>query len=153
MRKFFILTLSLMITLSLLAECSNRSKNTMTYKSGTYEVSYDKPNKNGWLGQVKIKIGDGKIANVEFNYINAATGKLITDDETHAKLMYAATKTTPAKASKQLTDGLIKTQDITKVDTVTGATTTTWDFKTLSAVALDNAKNGTPTVKVIPYSK
>jgi major membrane immunogen (membrane-anchored lipoprotein) len=34
----------------------------------------------------------------------------------------------------------IKNQDITKVDTVTGATTTTSDFKTLSVVALDNAK-------------
>ena len=67
--------------------------------------------------------------------------------------MYATTKTTPAKASKQLTNSLIITQNITKVDTVTGATTTTLDFKILSAVALDNAKKGTPTAKVIPYSK
>ena len=67
--------------------------------------------------------------------------------------MYEATKTTPGKASKQLTDNLIKTQDITKVDTVTGATTTTWDFKALSIAALDNAKKGTPSVGVITYSK
>jgi major membrane immunogen (membrane-anchored lipoprotein) len=71
--------------------------------------------------------------------------------------MYAATKTTPAKASKQLADSLIKNQDITKVDTVTGSTTTTTttasDFKTLSEVALDNAKKGTPSVEVISYSK
>ena len=153
MRKFFILTLSLMVTLSLLAGCSNRSNSTLNYKNGTYEVSYDKPNKNGWLGQVKIKIRDGKIANIDFNYINATTGKLITDDDTHAKLMYAATNTTPAKASKQLTDSLLKNQDITKVDTVTGATATTSDFKTLSGVALNNAKKGTPTAEVILYSK
>ena len=151
MRKFFILTLSLMVTLFLLAGCSSRSSNTINYKNGTYEVSYDKPNKNGWLGQVKIKIDNGKIANIDFNYINAVTGKLITDDDTHAKLMYATTKTTPAKASKQLTNSLIITQNITKVDTVTGATTTTSDFKILSAVALDNAKKGTPTAEVISF--
>ena len=54
--------------------------------------------------------------------------------------MYAATKTTTAKAFRQLTDGLRKTQNITKVDTVTGITTATSDYKTPSAVALDNAK-------------
>ena len=120
MKKIFILTLSLMVTLSLLAGCSNKSKDTIVYKNGSYEVSFDKRDKNGWVGQVKIKIGNEKITNIDFNYINAVNGKLITDDDTHAKLMYAATKTTPAKASKQLADSLIKYQDITKVDTVTG---------------------------------
>ena len=153
MKKIFLLTLSLIVIISILAGCSTKSKDTVLYKNGTYEVSFNKPDKNGWLGQVKIKIGNEKITNIDFNYINAVTGELITDDDAHAKLMYAATKTTPAKASKQLTDSLIKTQDITKVDTVTGATTTTSDFKTLSAVALDNAKKGTPTAEVIPYSK
>jgi len=142
-----------MVILSLLAGCSTKSKDIVGYKNGTYEVSFKKPDKNGWLGHVKIKIGNEKITNIDFNYVNAVTGKLITDDEAHAKLMYAATKTTPTKASKQLTDSLIKTQDITKVDTVAGATTTTSDFKTLSTAVLDNAKKGTPAVEVIPYSK
>jgi len=153
MKKNFILTLSLMLLLSLLAGCSTKSKDRVVYKNGNYDASFDKQDKNGWVGKVKIKIVNEKIANVDFNYINAVTGELITDDDTHTKLMYTATKTTPAKASKQLTDSLIKTQDITKIDTVTGATTTTSDFKTLSAAALDNAKKGTPKIEVIPYSK
>ena len=82
---------------------------------------------------MKIKIANEKITNIDFNYINAVTGKLITEDDTHAKLMYDATKITLAKASKQLTDILIKNQNINKVDIVTGVTTTTSDFKTLPA--------------------
>ncbi|HEY8890378.1 MAG TPA: hypothetical protein VIM70_09000 [Clostridium sp.] len=153
MKKIIILTLSLMVTLSLLVGCSTKSKSAVVYKNGTYEVSFNKQDKNGWIGKVKINIVNTKIANVDFNYISAVTKELITDDDTHAKLMYAVTKTTPAKTSKQLTDNLIKTQDITKVDTVTGATTTTLDFKTLSEAALENAKKGSPVVEVIPYSK
>ena len=153
MKKFCILTLSLVLTLSLLAGCSTKSKDAVVYKNGTYEVSFDKPDKNGWIAQVKIKMVNEKIANIDFNYINAETGKLITDDDTHAKLMYEATKTTPVKASIQLTDNLIKTQDLTKVDTVTGATTTTSDFKILSAAALGNARKGTPSVDVIANKK
>jgi len=153
MKKIFIVTLSLMVTLSLLVGCSTKLKNRVVYKNGTYEVSFDNQDKNGWLAQVKVKIVNEKIVNVDFNYINAVTGELITEDDAHTKLMYAATKTTPAKASKQLTDSLIKTQDITKVDTVTGATTTSSDFKRLSSKALDNAKQGTPAVEVISYSK
>ena len=148
-----ILILSLILTLSLLVGCATKPKGAVVYKNGNYEVSFNKQDKNGWLGQVKVKIVNEKIISVDFNYKNAVTGELITNDDAHAKLMYAATKTTPAKASKQLTDGLIKTQDITKVDTITGATTTTSDFKTLSTVALDNAKKGTPMVAVVHYSK
>lgn len=153
MNKFSLLTLSLILTLSLLSGCSTKSKNTVVYKNGAYEVAFDKADKNGWLGQVKIKIENDKIANVDFNYKNTITGEVITEDDTHAKLMYAATKITPATASKVLTDNLIKTQDINKVDTVTGATTTSSDFKILSATALENAKKGTPSIDVIPYSK
>ena len=153
MKKLIMLTLLLMVTLSLLAGCSTKSNDTAVYKNGTYEVSFGKPNKNGWLGKVKIKIGNEKITNIDFNYTNAVTGELITDDDTHAKLMYATTKTTPAKASKQLTDNLIKTQDVINVDTVTGATATTSDFKALSTAALDNAKKGGPSVDTILYSK
>jgi len=153
MKKIFVLALSLMVILSLLSGCSNKSKNTVAYKNGTYEASFDKQDKNGWLGKVKIKIVNEKIANVDFNYTNVVTGKLITEDVTHNKLMYAATKTTFAKASKQFSDNLIKTQDIDKVETVTGATASTWDFKTLSAEALDNARIGAPAVEVIPYSR
>jgi major membrane immunogen (membrane-anchored lipoprotein) len=94
-----------------------------------------------------------KITNVDFNYKNSITGELITDDDVHAKLMYEATNITPATASKKLETSLLKAQDVTKVDTITGATTTTSDFKTLSTAALENAKKGTPTLDVIPYSK
>ncbi len=153
MKKKFILIVALILTLSLLSGCSTKSKNTIVYKTGTYEVAFDKADKNGWLGQVKIKMENDKITNIDFNYKNSITGELITDDDAHAKLMYEATKMTPATASKKLTDNLIKTQDVNKVDTVTGATTTSSDFKTLSAAALENAKKGTPAIDIIPYSK
>jgi major membrane immunogen (membrane-anchored lipoprotein) len=45
-----------MLTLSLLAGGSIKSKDTVVYKNGTYEASFGKPDKNGWVGQVKIKI-------------------------------------------------------------------------------------------------
>ena len=153
MNKFLILTLSLILALSLLSGCSTKSKSTIVYKNGTYEVAFDKANKNGWLGQVKIKMENDKITNIDFNYKNSITGELITDDEVHAKLMYEATKITPATASIRLTDNLLKTQDVNNVDNVTGATTTTLDFKILSAAALENAKKGTPTIDIIPYYK
>ena len=97
----------LILTLSLLAGCNTKPKTRVVYKNVSYETSFDKQDKNVCLGQVKIKIVNEKIANVDFNYINAVPRELITDDDAHIKLMYAA-KTIPAKDSKQLTDILIR---------------------------------------------
>ena len=90
MKKMFILTLSLTVILSLLAGCSTKFNDREVYKNGAYEVSFDKQDKNRWVGQVNIKIVNEKIAKVDFNYINSITWKLITDDDTDTKLMYAA---------------------------------------------------------------
>lgn len=52
--------------------------------------------------------------------------------------MESATGVTPAAANEQLAASLVETQDLSKVDTVTGATDTTTRFKELAEKALSS---------------
>ena len=56
--------------------------------------------------------------------------------------MEAKTKTYPEKYSQELNDKLVEVQDVSKVDTVSGATGSTEEFKALAKAALEAATKG-----------
>ncbi len=56
--------------------------------------------------------------------------------------MKKVSKTSPEEFQPKLAKDLVEKQDIAKVDSVTGATNSSNDFKKLAKAALDNAKAG-----------
>ncbi|KOA18420.1 FMN-binding domain protein [Clostridium homopropionicum DSM 5847] len=127
---------------------STANTTTKAYKDGTYKATYDFLDGHGWKPQLEIEIKDGKIAKVVYDSANAE-GKLKTKDDAYNKLMKSKSNTSPAEYSPKLQDALVKSQDYTKVDTVTGATESSEEFKALAAAALAKAEKGDTSAAVL----
>lgn len=108
-------------------------------KDGSYTAAQDKYDDYGWMGQVTIEVKDGKIATVDFDYVNKDK-KLKSEDQGYIKAMEDKTKVNLAKAMVELEGSLVSKQDPAAVDAVSGATATSNDFKALAAKALESAK-------------
>jgi major membrane immunogen (membrane-anchored lipoprotein) len=107
------------------------------YTDGTYKVSADAFDENGWKPFVEVTIANDQITAVTFDYTDKS-GNLKTADATYKKNMEAANGTYPEKYTGELEQQLITKQVISKVDAVTGATTSSTDFSTLVGYALDD---------------
>jgi len=65
---------------------------------------------------------------------------LKSEDQGYIKAMEDASKVNLAKAMEELESTLLGNQDATAVDAISGATTTSNDFKSLAESALKDAK-------------
>ena len=109
------------------------------YKDGEYKASQDSYDSYGWKGQIAIEIKDGKIGSVDFDYVSK-DNKLKSQDQGYISAMESKTKINLAKAMEELESLLVSKQDLASVNAVSGATTTSNDFKGLAESALKNAK-------------
>jgi major membrane immunogen (membrane-anchored lipoprotein) len=121
-----------------------------TYVDGTYKATYDYIDSHGWKPQISITILKDKITAVKFDYINPDK-KLKSQDPAYEKAMKAVNGIGPAEYIPQLNKKLLDAQDLLKVDTITGATHSTDNFKALATVALSNAKKGNKTATVLTW--
>jgi major membrane immunogen (membrane-anchored lipoprotein) len=156
--KVLALILTLVMSVGLLSSCSKKEaaettapsttapstpttpvENTTTesvYKDGVYKVAFDKFDAHDWKGQVELEIKGDKITNVVFDYVNK-DGKLKTKDEAYRAAMEPVSKTYPGKYIPELQQSLLDKQDISSIDAIAGATTSSNDFKALVGFALD----------------
>jgi major membrane immunogen (membrane-anchored lipoprotein) len=118
------------------------------YVDGSYRAFYDFVDGNGWKPVLDIVINNGKISRVKFDYVKT-DGTWKTTDGAYANNMSARTGVTPAQASERLSGSLIASQDITKVDSVTGATSSSRNFTALGTALLTNAQTGNRTPAVL----
>lgn len=150
MKKFIGLALVSVLSVSMLAGCKSASKKTDdTYKDGKYRASFDKADTHGWNAFTEIEIKDGKIATVDFDYLNK-DNKRKSEDAAYTKAMAPKSGTSPDKFCPQLEKALVDKQDIEKVDVVTGATQSTKNFKDLAKLVLENAKKGDYNEIIVP---
>ncbi len=108
-------------------------------KDGSYKAEQDKYDDYGWKGQIAIEVKDGKISSVDFDYVNK-DNKLKSEDQGYIKAMEDKTKVNLAKAMTDLEAALVSSQDAAAVNAVSGATSTSNDFKALAENALKDAK-------------
>ena len=87
---------------------------------------------------VEIRIEDGKIVEVDYNEVKA-DGKGKQEDEAYCEEMSAA-GTTPAIAYPAMEKDLLASQDMMKVDAVSGATYSLYRFRYAVMVALMKAQ-------------
>lgn len=154
MKKFMGLALVSVLSVSLLAGCRSSSKSVdaskeAAYKDGKYRASFDKLDTHGWQAFAEIEIKDGKIATVDFDYLNK-DNKRKSEDADYIKAMASKSGTSPDKYCPQLEKALVEKQDLEKVDVVTGATSSTNNMKQLAKLVLENAKKGDYNEIIVP---
>ena len=107
-------------------------------KDGTYKATGEKDDK-GNTASIEIEVKDGKIATVKYDEV-AEDGTSKLDNEAYNTKMKEASGTNPIEAFPALEKALVEKQDAAAVDAVTGATSTSNNFKALAEKALADAK-------------
>ena len=111
-------------------------------KPGTYRAEYDQLDSHGWKGFLIMKVNDeGKIEDVTFDY-KSAEGTLKTKDTAYNQQMKAVSGLGPGNYCPRFAKNLIIYQDPEQVDGITGATSSSRDFKELSKAAVAAAEAG-----------
>lgn len=175
-KKILMLLAAAVVTTGLLAGCGSSTKNetsdnkTQTeqnnteekndttkneesaLKDGKYRAEASDFDQRGWKPFVEIEVSGGKITAVTYDYISKE-GKLKTEDAEYNKSMEEKTKTNPIKYTKELEDALIEKQDANAVDTVTGATHSSDNFRKLATKAIENAEAGNTEVGTVEITE
>lgn len=135
---------------ALLNGCSSSDS---SLKDGTYRAQMSTES-HGYTDYVEITVLNGKIDTVVYD-AKTADGKRKSEDEDYKKSMIEGNKnagvaeTYPADYMKKLAASLVEKQDIEKVDTVAGATSSSNDFKTLVKALINSMEKGdTKTITV-----
>lgn len=114
---------------------------TAKFKDGTYKAEASDFDSRGWKVSHTITVKDGKITESKFDYVNKE-GKLKSADEAYNKNMKDKSGVSSKEATDKLNAQLVATQDVAKVETVTGATSSTKGFKQSAELLLKAAAEG-----------
>lgn len=114
---------------------------TAKFKDGTYKAEASDFDSRGWKVSHTITVKDGKITESKFDYVNKE-GKLKSADEAYNKNMKDKSGVSSKEATDKLNAQLVATQDVAKVETVTGATSSTKGFKQSAELLLKAASEG-----------
>ncbi|KKD50304.1 extracellular electron transfer flavoprotein PplA [Listeria seeligeri] len=121
--------------------------NGATMEDGTYKLE-EQNYAHDYRVVFSIDVKDGKITKSDYNYVNK-DGKLKTDDADYEKNMKAKEGTGPVEYIPELNKSLVDKQTPAEVDTVSGATNSSTQFKIYAAQLENAAQNGnTDTIKV-----
>jgi major membrane immunogen (membrane-anchored lipoprotein) len=131
-------------------------------KDGIYKAEYSAFDVRGYKESVVLTIKGGKIVSAQLDAINSDPTKLAkSKDPAYEKSMSAVNGVGPKEYIAQLNKALVASQNPDKlglkntknaadVDTITGATSASDDFKILVKAALANAKKGTTKTVIVP---
>lgn len=127
------------LTTSVFVGCGAKAETTETgLKNGTYTAESEADDK-GYAASIEITVADGKISAVKYDEKDA-DGVSKLDMPEYNEKMEAKSGSNPIAAYPALEAALLESQDVTSVDTVTGATKTSTSFTTLAEKALETAK-------------
>lgn len=146
-KKIVSLLLSSILTAGILVGCGAKEM-----KDGSYtaeDLNYDD---HGWKASVTITVSSGRISDAKFDYI-AEDGTTKSGNAAYAEKMAAAVGITPDEYLSQYAKSLVEKQDHTKIDVISGATTSKNDFIALAKNAMAAAKTGNTNTTQVKLSK
>lgn len=144
MKKFVSIFLLLTLVMVLCVACTTSKE----IKDGTFKAEFDTPDEHGWTDFVQITVTNNKITEVDFNSLNAEGAKK-TEDPDYEAAMKKDAKTWPSEFYPKLAASLVDKQNISDVDAISGATTTSDSFKKLVKELNSNMSKGVfDTIKV-----
>lgn len=142
MSKKLQLFITLLIMISILAGCQNDIKKML--KDGRYSVIFDESDPTNWKAFMSMEILNGEIISVNYDYEGTGEnqGTLKSEDAGYNEAMFATKGTNPVIFLDKLEKSLLLHQNPDEVDTVSGATTSSKDFRTFSTALLEAAQKG-----------
>jgi major membrane immunogen (membrane-anchored lipoprotein) len=108
------------------------------WKDGVYSAK-DTPDKRTYVAELRITIAGGVITKIEYNEADKANKSKWTDKAYNANMKKIA-GIAWTEAIQALQANLLKVQDVSKLDAVSGASETSERFKELAEVVLAKAK-------------
>lgn len=123
------------------ATTTKAAATTSTLKDGTYKAEAADFDSRGWKVTHTITVKGGKITESKFDYVNK-DGKLKSADEAYNKNMKDKSGVSSKEATDKLNAQLVSVQDVAKVETVTGATSSSKGFKQSAELLLKAAAEG-----------
>lgn len=111
--------------------------------NGVYSAENPEFDERGWKARIEITFEDDKITSVAYSEFNAEGVQKFEDEAYNAKMLEAS-GTNPKTAYPILEASLVETQDVEKVDTVSGATHAADSFKALAKLVMEQR---------VPYAK
>jgi len=142
MKKLLSIILTIILLITLATGCTQKSTETanetkpLILKDGTYS-SVGQADQNGWIPEMTMTITNGKITAVAYDEMTAMKK---SEHVEYQKNWNAQGEIDLLALYKTMQSSLIKTQDPTKLDTISGATKALENFKILSTEALKDAK-------------
>jgi sex pheromone cAD1 len=115
---------------------------------GEYSLEEKNIGATGWKTVFKMTVKDGKIAESNYNYVNAE-GQLKTDDEEYQKMMSEKTGTGPQDFVPALNKAFVEQQGAADIEVVTGATHSWQGFKIYASQLVNTAQKGDTTPIVV----
>lgn len=146
-KKITALFVSIILTVGMLVGCGSKGM-----KDGTYTAEDKNFDDHGWKAYVTIIVSGGKVSDTKFDY-TSEDGTTKSKNVVYGEKMSQIAGITPDEYLPQYENALVTTQDPTKIEVVTGATTSHKDFKTLAKIAMDAAKVGNTNTAQVELSK
>lgn len=146
-RKCILIGLITLLFLMSLSGCSLGSK----MKDGYYTAEMSDFS-HGWKEYVCILVKNDKIIAAEFNAKNES-GFIKAWDNEYMRNMGTISGTYPNKYTREYVQQLIEGQKDTKVELVTGASSSGGNFTKLVKAVIDQAKTGDSTTVIVPSEK
>lgn len=147
MKKLSTLALLAALSIFIFAACSSKEPGTpaSALKEGSYKVTYDKPDARDWTAYLTFDVADGKITNVDFDYLGSGPneGKKKTEDPAYNEAMMNTAGTNPATYAPIFEKSFQESQDPEKIEAVAGATTSYSSIKHFAAEGIKAAQAGT----------
>lgn len=137
-KKIFAILLSTLVVSNFVA-CG--SSNSSKLNDGEYSVETAKADDHGYKAKLNIKVADGKITEAKYNEFNVETNAIKRDDKDYNEKMTGVSGIGPADYEPKLEKALIEKQS-SDIDTITGATSSSNQFKKLAEQVLKNAEEG-----------
>lgn len=153
MKKSTILMTAIALLTLLTTACTPKVLSPL--QDGSYSVTFDDFDSTGWKAFMVLEVENSTITHVEYDYIGTPEngGILKSQDLSYAEAMFSVAGTKPQLYISQLETDLIESQDPDKVDVVTGATTSTKDFKHFASIAIEASRKGDTTPIIVPQNE
>jgi len=153
LRKSLLFLAVVTLLASLPSGCTPNS--TAPLQNGSYSVTFDDFDTTGWKAYLVINVQNSTIIDVEYDYIGSSDngGLLKSEDSSYAEAMFSVAGTKPQLYIQQLEENLLTHQDPNKIETVSGATTSTKDFKKFARLALEAARKGDFSPIIVPQNE
>jgi major membrane immunogen (membrane-anchored lipoprotein) len=134
--------------LALLPGCAKNRLNG-TLLDGYYSAEISEFDSFGWKEFITIYVSGGRIVSVEYNGKNVS-GLIKSWDPLYMRQMDEQDGTYPTEYTRVFSSSLLSRQDPDSIDVVSGATVSHETFRLLAKAAIEQSKNGSRQVALVP---